>query len=303
MDGTELLTSRLRSLSATTPLKSAISLGAKDSIKIILTAKESGKAKRPHQAFLILRETADTPGLDAHFPLTLKDNGKGVVEIVRSPSNPRFILLRGLKLTRTPRALQAQKDLPIQHSISSGPLSARIVIGSFGAAQALETVGLFEVNVDNVDDRIAKSHTPPLRYGKRDEIVHQFRAPVKTPPKIISIIFALAVFATVPAVLGAVCTPASPICVAFTPANSLFPQWALLGANVNDAAKAFSSAPVSHAVFFGSLVAMEGALFLYHVQWTLFQFLPVAGVISVVALVSGSKALGEVQGRRLAGHR
>jgi oligosaccharyltransferase complex subunit delta (ribophorin II) len=74
----------MRSLAATAPLKNALSLGAKDSIKIVLTAKDSGKAKRPHQAFLVLRETADTTGLDAHFPLTLKENGKGVVEIVRS---------------------------------------------------------------------------------------------------------------------------------------------------------------------------------------------------------------------------
>ncbi|KAH6687822.1 Oligosaccharyltransferase subunit Ribophorin II-domain-containing protein [Plectosphaerella plurivora] len=244
-------------LVATTPLKSALSLGAKDSIKIVLTAKESGKAKRPHQAFLVLRETADTPGLDVHFPLTLKDNGKGVVEI-------------------------AQKDLPVQHSVSSGPLSARIVIGSFGAAQALETAGLFEINVTLADDRAAQKNDPPLRYGKREEIVHQFRPPPQTPPKVISIFFALAVLATFPAVLIA---------------------WAALGGNVSDAAKSFSSAPLSHALFFGSLVAMEGALFLYHVQWRLFQFLPVAGVISVVAFVSGSKALGEIQGRRLAGQR
>lgn len=48
---------------------------------------------------------------------------------------------------------------------------------------------------------------------------------------------------------------------------------------------------------------MEGALFLYHIQWTLFQFLPIAAVIGAVAFISGSKALGEVQSRRLAGQR
>lgn len=46
-----------------------------------MTTKENGKAKRPHQAFLILRDTAT--GLEAPFPLSVKENGKGTVEIVR----------------------------------------------------------------------------------------------------------------------------------------------------------------------------------------------------------------------------
>jgi oligosaccharyltransferase complex subunit delta (ribophorin II) len=64
-----------------------------------------------------------------------------------------------------------------------------------------------------------------------------------------------------------------------------------------------STAPVSHALFFGSIAAMEGLYFLYYYSWTLFEVLPVAGVISLVAFVSGSKALSEVQARRMAGER
>lgn len=48
---------------------------------------------------------------------------------------------------------------------------------------------------------------------------------------------------------------------------------------------------------------MEGLYFLYYYSWTLFEMLPVAGVIGLVAFVSGSKALSEVQSRRLAGER
>lgn len=77
-------------LTPTVPLKNALSLGDKDSIKVILTAKENGKAKRPHQAFLVLRETTSTSGLDVQFPLTVKENGKAVVEIVR-PGNTRVM--------------------------------------------------------------------------------------------------------------------------------------------------------------------------------------------------------------------
>lgn len=67
--------------------------------------------------------------------------------------------------------------------------------------------------------------------------------------------------------------------------------------------KALGNAPISHVVFFGSIVAMEGVFFLYYTQWNLFQTLPAIGAVGVAAFLSGTKALGEVQRRRLAGER
>ncbi len=63
------------------------------------------------------------------------------------------------------------------------------------------------------------------------------------------------------------------------------------------------AAPLSHAGFFGSIVAMEFVFFLYYTSWNLFQTLPVIGVVGAIAVFSGTKALGEVQSRRLAGQR
>lgn len=63
------------------------------------------------------------------------------------------------------------------------------------------------------------------------------------------------------------------------------------------------TAPIAHVLFFGSVVAMEGVFFMYYTSWNLFQTLPVAGAVAVVGFVSGTKALSEVQGRRLAGLR
>ena len=80
-------------------------------------------------------------------------------------------------------------------------------------------------------------------------------------------------------------------------------QWLSLGANTAHLSKAMGAAPVSHAVFFGSIVAMEGVFFLYYSSWNLFQTLPVIGVVGTTAFLSGSKALGEVRSRRLAGER
>lgn len=94
--------------------------------------------------------------------------------------------------------------------------------------------------------------------------------------------FALAVLGALPVLLGV---------------------WAYLGANADHASKAFGDAPVAHGLFFGSVMAMEGVFFMYYTSWNLFQTLPVAAVVGVVAYISGSRALTEVQGRRLAGER
>jgi oligosaccharyltransferase complex subunit delta (ribophorin II) len=42
---------------------------------------------------------------------------------------------------------------------------------------------------------------------------------------------------------------------------------------------------------------------MYYLSWNLFQTLPVAAVVGAVVFVSGSRALTEVQERRLAGQR
>lgn len=123
---------------------------------------------------------------------------------------------------------------------------------------------------------------PPVRYGKRDEIHHIFRADPKSPPKIITLVFTLAVLAALPALLVG---------------------WVALGANAEHLGKALGGAPIAHGLFFGSVLGIEGVFFLYYTSWNLFQTLPVALVLGAVAYVSGSKALTEVQERRLQGLR
>ena len=63
-------------------LPEPISLGESDTLKILLTANEGKKASRPHQAFLLLREPKSN--LDTSFPLSIKDSGKGKLEMVCS---------------------------------------------------------------------------------------------------------------------------------------------------------------------------------------------------------------------------
>jgi oligosaccharyltransferase complex subunit delta (ribophorin II) len=122
----------------------------------------------------------------------------------------------------------------------------------------------------------------PVRYAAEPEIHHIFRDDPKSPPKLITIVFAAAVAAALPILLGV---------------------WATLGANAGHVSKALSNAPVSHGLFYGSIMAMEGIFFMYYTSWNLFQTLPAAAVVGLVAFVSGSRALSEVQERRIAGLR
>ena len=61
-------------------LAKSIELGASDTLKIILTTKEGGSGKRPHQTFLSLTDRAT--GLGTSFPFSVKESGKGKLDIV-----------------------------------------------------------------------------------------------------------------------------------------------------------------------------------------------------------------------------
>ena len=244
-------------LNAKSPLGNTVVLGHNDVAKISLTTKDNGKDKRPHQAFLLLQDTVT--GLEAPFALSVKESGKGAVSV-------------------------AYKDIPQQLLTSASPLRANIVIGSFGSATPYvsSASGVFELAIQHDANQPAPTASAPIRYGKKPEIHHIFREDPRSPPKIISLVFVLAIAATIPV---------------------LFLGWALLGANVGHLSKALSAAPVSHAAFFGSILAMEGVFVLYYTSWNLFQTLPVAIIVGFVTVLSGTKALGEVQARRLAGER
>lgn len=82
--------------------------------------------------------------------------------------------------------------------LSQEPLEASLVLGSFGASQGL-IAPVFDISVKLDPATAVPSYEKPLRYGKLAEIHHIFRADPKNPPKIVSITFALAVLAAVPA--------------------------------------------------------------------------------------------------------
>lgn len=70
----------LRSLTPSKALQKAIELGPGDSLKVILTTQEGKTAKRAHQAYLLLKDT--TSNLDVSYPFSVKETGKGKVDLV-----------------------------------------------------------------------------------------------------------------------------------------------------------------------------------------------------------------------------
>ena len=174
------------------------------------------------------------------------------------------------------------------------------MIGSFGSSKPYDGLA-FKIDVRSDSPLPSGPQANAIRYGKLEEIHHQFRADPRSPSILITIPFAVAVLAAVPALFGAVSQT--------LPSNAYIAQalnasqWAMLGANINHASKALGDAPIPYAMFLSSIIAMEGTFFMYYRSWNLFQTLPAAIGIGLVAFLGGSRALREVQGRRLAGLR
>ncbi|EFR05378.1 hypothetical protein MGYG_08389 [Nannizzia gypsea CBS 118893] len=240
-------------LSQDKPLTTAITLNDASTLKLLLTLQEDNTAAKPHQAFLTLKEIDS--GLDISYPLSVKANGKAIVEL-------------------------NHKDLPVQFLAAKAPVEASLLIASFGSSSGYYKPA-FKISLEhNTNTPLPSSKA--LRYGKLEEIHHTFREDPRSPPVIVSLFFVLAVLATLPL---------------------LVVSWLYLGANANHLSVALKSAPLPHIVFVGSIIGLELTFFMYYTSWNLFQTLPVAASIGVVSVISGSRALGEVQQRRLAGHR
>lgn len=86
---------------------------------------------------------------------------------------------------------------------STSPLAAQIVIGSFGSSTGYDSAA-FSLSVELDPNVPIPVPEKPLRYGKLPEIHHIFRGDAQSPNIVISLVFAGAVVATLPALLGAV---------------------------------------------------------------------------------------------------
>lgn len=75
--------------SSTKPLSSPLAFTGADTLRVTLTTQEGSSAKRPHQAFLLLKD--DQSGLDISYPFTVKENGKSRLELVIAPALTKLV--------------------------------------------------------------------------------------------------------------------------------------------------------------------------------------------------------------------
>jgi hypothetical protein len=85
MDTTRVWNLQSYRLSLTSALSTAVTLSSTDALKIVLTTTEGKTGKKPHQAFLTLHDP--TTGLEESFPFSIKESGKGKVEVVSEKNN------------------------------------------------------------------------------------------------------------------------------------------------------------------------------------------------------------------------
>ena len=79
------------------------------------------------------------------------------------------------------------------------------MIASFGSSKPYNAKA-FDIAIQLDPGYPLPASEKPLRYGKLPEIHHIFKSDPKSPPKIISLVFAAAVIAALPVLLGAVST-------------------------------------------------------------------------------------------------
>ena len=80
-----------------------------------------------------------------------------------------------------------------------------LIIASFGSSKPYNGKA-FDLTIKLDAGSPLPASEKPLRYGKLPEIHHIFKSDPKSPPKIITLIFATAVIAALPVLLGVVST-------------------------------------------------------------------------------------------------
>ena len=172
-------------------LSKPLTLASSDTLRVLLTTKEDSKPMRPHQAFLLVKDPSNN--LETSFAFSVKESGKAKIELVGIHNSEIWWQLLIL-------AIQSHKDIPVQLVTSSSPLTASLVIASFGSPKPYESKA-FDFKIDIDPNFPIAAPEKPLRYGKLPEIHHIFKTDPTSPPKIITLLFSAAVIAALPVLL------------------------------------------------------------------------------------------------------
>jgi len=170
-DASEL---RSEELSVSKPLKTPVTLGPTDTLKLTFTvATDDGKAVQPHQTFL--RFYDEVSGEEGVQPVRVSSSGKGKFELN-----------------------MAKPPIYIPPTTSTDPLKVTLLLGSFTHDPA---------KIELFDLYLPESHPPSVHpdeasFHPLPPIEHTFNPDPKTPPRVISLVFSFVVLAPWVILLG-----------------------------------------------------------------------------------------------------
>ena len=98
---------------------------------------------------------------------------------------------------------KTHKDLPTQFLTTSSPVTANLVIASFGSSTGYNSEA-FPLSIQLNSNTPVSTSEKPIRYGKLPEIHHVFRPGPRSPNIVISCVFTVATLATPFLLVGAV---------------------------------------------------------------------------------------------------
>ncbi|CAB4395206.1 Ribophorin II [Rhizophagus irregularis] len=165
--------------------------------------------------------------------------------------------------------------LDIPENLFLGNYSLNLIIGTFSHNNPIN----YQIGTVNID--VPYLSPVLIKYGPKPEIHHIFRPDQKLPPTIISYSFVI---------------------IVLLPWLFLIGAWIHLGVNISFLTSEPGSLPVIISFLF-TLLAIEILFYNYWTHLNIFQTLSWLSGLSILAFLSGQKALSDVQGWRLKGLR
>ncbi|CAG8549223.1 3073_t:CDS:2 [Paraglomus occultum] len=233
-------------------------------------------------------ETLSSPLIlspDDTFKLSLniqeKDSDKAfhphqaLLTLTDEKTREQYLLVIKVREKGKARVELDMKAAPDDLTSHSGNYSMEIILGTPSHSNPFR----YRIGTLNIEGTIKSPRKAPIVYGPRPEIHHVFRDGERSPSLWISYTFSI---------------------IALTPWIVLVGGWKYIKVNLSLLlSKPTESLPV--IAFLSSLLAMETLLFGYWISLNLLQTLPWLAASSLVAFVTGQRALTKVQTWRLDG--
>lgn len=266
------------SISSSSPVEEKLALDSSSSLEIAIDTLLDDKPARAHQTVLLI--SSPKLNLDITFPFSVRTSGKAKL-VLPHKKIPEVFSSKHLAGPLTLQILAASFG-DDENKVDPEPLRYTISTDfSILPAPVSEKKGAIErpKTAQEVLDEEKKKYLSP-KFEKLPEIHHSFRPKERT----VGIVLVMCLIASL-----------------FVFMITLINFWTLFAqVNLNNLSAAFTNAPVAHSLFLLDIVAIEYSFYKYYKDTSVFDTLKSLAILVPVGVYFGSRALGEIRGRRLA---